>query len=208
MKNARQIAVEALYKVDLQQAWSNLVLDQQLEKYKLDSRDSAFVGALFYGVLERKITLDACIDKHSQKPCEKLDAAVRAVLRASVYQLLYMDAVPDSAAVNEGVEIVKKMRKAQAAGYINGVLRSFLRDGKKIPIPQKPLSAALSVEYSCPEPLVELWTKSYGEAAARHILQKSRHKNSCKPGITRAVFAKKVFAPSAPESRIIFEKNA
>lgn len=170
MKNPRQLVVEALLKVESHGAWSNLVLDHQVLKYKMNPRDSAFFSALFYGVLERGVTLDACIAAHSKLPLEKLSPAVREVLRTGFYQLLYMDAVPDHAAVAESVEVVRRLRKAQAAGYVNGVLRSFLRDNKSIPVPEEPLPAKLSVEYACPEPLVGLWLESYGEDSTRRIL--------------------------------------
>ena len=157
-------------KVESRGAWSNLALDTHLLKYGLEPRDAAFVSALFYGVLERLVTLDACIAAHSKQPVEKLSPAVLAVLRTGVYQLLYMDTVPDSAAVNESVELVKRLRKAQASGFVNGVLRSFLRAGKAVPVPKGPLAASLSVEYACPRPLVELWLQGYGEDAARRLL--------------------------------------
>lgn len=173
MKTPRQIAAEMLMQVEQRKAWSNLMLDSQLEKYKLDSRDSAFVGALFYGVLERRITLDACLAVHVRQPIEKLSLAVLAALRLGVYQLLYMDSVPERAAVSESVEVVKHLRKAQAAGFVNGVLRSFLRAGKQVPIPAEPAAAALAVQYSCPQPLVELWLQGYGEICTRRILADS-----------------------------------
>lgn len=170
MKNARLLAVETLLRVDSAGAWSNLALDAQLRKYKLDDREAAFFSALFYGVLERTVTLDACIAAHSKTPLDKLSPAVLEVLRAGVYQLLYMDSVPDHAAVAESVELVRHLRKAQAAGFVNGVLRSFLRSGKSIPVPDSPISTRLSVEYACPEPVVELWLKSYGEDFTRRVL--------------------------------------
>lgn len=170
MKTPRQISIEALMQVAQRGAWSNIALDHLLQKYDLERRDSSFVGALFYGVLERMVTLDACIAAHIRQPLEKLSPAVLATLRAGIYQLLYMDGVPDHAAVAESVEVIKHLRKAQAAGFVNGVLRSFLRSGKQIPIPSAPPAAALSVEFSCPQPLVELWLAGYGEPATRRIL--------------------------------------
>lgn len=173
MKSPRHLAVEALLRVDSQSAWSNLVSDDLIEKYKLDPRDGAFFSALFRGVLERQVTLDACIAAHSKTPPEKLSPAVLEVLRAGVYQLLYMDSVPDHAAVSESVGLVKKLRKAQAAGFVNFVLRSFLRDGKRVPVPDSPLELRLSVEYSCPRETVSLLINSYGEETARRFLAAS-----------------------------------
>lgn len=173
MKNIRQLAARALLKVDSGQAWSNLVLDNLFRKHKLDSRDGAFCAMLFYGVLERGVTLDACIRAHSKTPFEKLSPQVIETLRIGLYQILYMDSVPDRAAVDESVELVRVLGKPQAAGFVNGVLRSFLRADKHIPIPAQPLAARLGVEYSCPVPIVELWLKSYGEDFTRRVLAKS-----------------------------------
>ncbi len=170
MKNVRHIVVEALMKVDAQNAWSNLVLDNIFRKYKPDSRDGAFFAALFYGVLEYGVTLDACITAHSKTPFKSLSPVVLEVLRTGVYQLLFMDSVPDHAAVAESVELVRNFGKPQAAGFVNGVLRSFLRADKAIPIPNEPLSAHLSVKYSCPIKLVELLLESYGEDFTSRIL--------------------------------------
>lgn len=173
MKNARLIVAEALLKLERREAWSNLTLDRALEYYTLKPEEAALAAALFYGVIERRITLDACIAAHSAKKPEKLDGAVLCALRLGVYQILYMNSIPHSAAVDESVKIVKKLRKTQASGYVNGVLRSFLRGGAVIPLPQKPLSARLSVEFSCPQPLVESWLSSYGEEAVRRFLSGS-----------------------------------
>lgn len=137
----------------------------------LDARDSAFASALFYGTLERLLTIDHILKKYSSKPLEELSQTVLQVLRMGVYQLLYMDGVDDYAAVNESVNLAKAMGHEKAAGFVNGVLRSFLRDEKKIP----PLigggrADALAVEYSCPAWLISTWLESYGEAATLRML--------------------------------------
>jgi 16S rRNA (cytosine967-C5)-methyltransferase len=173
MKNARLIAAQALLKLERREAWSNLTLDRALEHHTLKPEEAALAAALFYGVIERRITLDACIAAHSAKKPEKLDAPVLCALRLGIYQILYMDSIPHSAAVDESVKQVKKLRKTQASGYVNGVLRSFLRAGAVIPLPEHPLSARLSVEFSCPEPLVKSWLSAYGESAVRRFLSDS-----------------------------------
>lgn len=173
IKSSRQVTAELLLQMEERDSYSNLALDAQLKRNALSPQDSAFASALFYGVLERQITLDACIAAHSSQPVKKLSPPVRTSLRIAIYQLLYMDRVPDSAAVNESVELIKKLRQAKASGFVNGVLRSFLRANKTIPLPKSPLSKTLSVEFSCPEPLVKLWLDSYGEVATRRILEDS-----------------------------------
>jgi len=172
MKNPRQIAAVALLAAESRAAWSNLSLDSALRRHHLSPADSAFVANLFYGVIERRLTLDACIRAHSKQKPEKLSPQVLCALRLGVYQLLYMD-IPDHAAVGESVELMRAFRKPYASGFVNGVLRSFLRAGKNVPLPQGPLSARMSVEYSCPAPLVEILLDAAGETAARSFLADS-----------------------------------
>ena len=173
MKTARQIAVEALGKVNRSKGYSNIVIDKALEESGLDLRDAAFATALFYGVLERMLTLDHCIGGFSKTPVEKLTPQVREILRISLYQMLYMDSVPDSAAVNEAVNLTRAMGKASASGFVNGVLRAFLRSGKRVPRMAGSRAEQLSIQYSCPAWLVQLWLDSYGEENAKGILETS-----------------------------------
>ena len=130
---ARQAAVQALLKVDGEGGYSNLVLNEQLKKAQLSPEDTAFASRLFYGTLERKLTLDHIIGAYSKKPVHKLTPAVAEILRMSLYQLAFLDSVPDSAAVNEGVKLTRTMKAASASGFVNAVLRAFLRDGKELP---------------------------------------------------------------------------
>jgi 16S rRNA (cytosine967-C5)-methyltransferase len=171
MKSARQIAVETLLRVGEGGAWSNRTLDALIEKNGLSRRDGALATALTYGVLERRLTLDACIAAHSKTRPEKLSPVVREILRVTVYQLLYLEKIPDHAAVDEAVELAKTLRMAKAAGFVNGVLRSFLRAGKEIPLPVEPEEEQLAVMYSVPAPLIRLWQQSYGAARTGAILE-------------------------------------
>ena len=171
MKDARQVVAEALCRMEREQSWSNLVFDSQMKKNPLGSRDSAFAGALFYGVLERRLTLDACIASFSTVKLRKLSSAVHAILRMGVYQLMYMDGVPDSAAISESVELARKLRQPKSAGFINAVLRNFVRAGKRVYYPKGATQEErLSLEFSCPVPLVRLWLDGYGEDMTRRIL--------------------------------------
>lgn len=169
MADARMTALRGLSEVFGQGGYSNLVLENLMRKQELSGQERAFCTALFYGVVERRITLDWVLGRYSRQPVEKLSPAVRDILRMAVYQLLYMPSVPESAAVNEAVKETRAMRVSSASGYVNGVLRAFLRDGKKIALPRDPL-AALSVQYSVPKALITLWQQSYGEEKTGAIL--------------------------------------
>ncbi|MBP0963524.1 MAG: 16S rRNA (cytosine(967)-C(5))-methyltransferase RsmB, partial [Oscillospiraceae bacterium] len=167
---SRELCARCLVKMDTREGYSNLVLDAALKESKLEGRDKAFASLLFYGVLERRITLDACIAPLCTTKLKKLAPAVRAVLEMAVYELLYTQ-TPAAAAVSPAVDTVRALGQPKAAGLVNGVLRSFLRTECKIPVPSSPQSARLSVENSVAEPLARLLVKSYGTAEAEKFLQ-------------------------------------
>ncbi len=161
-ENPRYTAVKLLGRVEQGGAYSNLLLDEHFSKSKMDAQNKKFCTALFYGTLERKLTLDQIIAWYSKDPVNKLNTDVRNILRTALYQLLYMDSVPDPAAVDEAVKLAGKNRNPAVKGYVNGLLRSFIRAEKKIPEPDG-LAEKLSIVYSCPLPLVKKWISERGE---------------------------------------------
>ncbi len=172
MPDPRQIAFQVLVKIENDGAYSNLALNQAIRVHKLGGVDSAFVSALVYGVLERQITLDYIIRQYSKIPLRKIETKTKIILRMGLYQLLYMDKVPDSAAVNESVNLAKRQRLHQSAGFINGILRSVTRADQPYKLPDKSDKVRYySVKYSVPASLVQLWTASYGEANAEQLMR-------------------------------------
>ena len=168
MKSSRQVVLELLTKMQQDGAYSNIVLDNTFRQEKLSPRDRAFAAMLFYGVIERKMTLDYIIRLYSSKEFDKIDIDVLQLLRMGLYQLLYTS-VPESAAVNESVELAAE----NAKGFVNGILRSFIRDGKQIDYRDLEGVPKLSVEYSCPKWLIKKWTEMFGEEETLKILQGS-----------------------------------
>lgn len=162
MQNSREIAYEALNKTEKDGAYSNIALDFLLSKTDLDARDRSFVSNLFYGVIERKITLDYQISLYLTKPLEKLKIHVLTLLRLGAYQLLYMNKVPSSAAVNECIKIAKRRGLNYASGLINAVLRKISTNGIVMPENEDSVEY-LSVKYSCPQWLIGKWLKEYGK---------------------------------------------
>lgn len=173
MSDARLTAVKLLMRMENSSSFSNILLDNTLSASDLSERDRSFAAALFYGVTERQITLDHIIKKHSNLPFEKLDRNAVAVLRMGIYQILYMPSVPESAAVNESVKLCKKLKLFHAVGFVNGLLRNFIRNGKQIGYEGLSDKERLSIEYSCPERLTEKWLAEYGAENARKILEAS-----------------------------------
>lgn len=162
MFNAREIAFEALIKIEKSKGYSNITLDGFLSKSDIDTRDKAFVSALFYGTIERKLTIDYQLSAYLDKPLKKLKPEVLVLLELGAYQIMYMDKVPSSAAVNESVKLAKKNGCAYASGLINAVLRKITPDNILLP-DEKNKVQYLSVKYSCPEEYISLWLRELGE---------------------------------------------
>lgn len=173
MADARLTVIKLLVKMDSSEAYSNILLDAALNESGLSERDKAFAAALFYGVTERRMTLDYIIEQNSRLPFEKIDRTAVEILRAGLYQILYMPSVPESAAVNESVKLCKKLRLFSAQGFVNGMLRTFLRNGKKVDYTGLNTSERLSIEYSCPQWITRKWTEEYGEECAAKALKAS-----------------------------------
>lgn len=169
MSDARYLAVKLLCKTFSGGSFSNIQLNSGLKNSDLDDRDRKLCSAIYYGVIERKIYLDYIIGKFSSRPVEKLDNTVLNILRCGIYQILFMDNVPDSAAVNECVSLSKKFGKTSASGMVNAVLRNFIRQGKNIELPDN-RSERLSIEYSAPPELVKSLIDDYGESMAENLL--------------------------------------
>ena len=173
MNPARQVAFEILMKIHRDSAYSNLVIDSKLNDNEISSKDKSLVTAIVYGVLERKITLDFIISLYLRQSLKRLKPEVLTILRIGAYQLLFMDKIPNSAAINERVNIAKKNGCTFASGLINAVLRKVSINGFSLPNYDDDKSLFYSVKYSCPTTLVDLWMNAYGEDNANQIMQAS-----------------------------------
>lgn len=161
MTDARYQAVKLLGRTFKNGGYSNILLNSVLSETDMSERDKKLCTAIYYGVIERKITLDHIVSGYCKQKITKLNPDVLNILRTGIYQLKFMDSVPESAAVNESVKLAKKMRLGSLSGFVNGTLRSFIRDGKEIVYPENE-SEKLSVEYSVPVWLVRMLEENYG----------------------------------------------
>ena len=163
--NGRERVFGMLVKAHSDGAYSNLLLDSSLSG---NNEDRAFVTALFYGVTERRMTLDHIIRAYSNTEFDDIENETLQLLRMGIYQLMYMD-IPESAAVNETVKLAPQRSK----GYINAVLRAFIRDGKQIKLDGCDMLLRLSVKYSCARWIVKMWVNDYGEEQTEKMLMAS-----------------------------------
>lgn len=171
MANPRKVAVKALIKIENDGAYSNLAVADILKTTELEAKDKALASALIYGVLDRKITLDYVLSRFMKNPIKKTAPITLQVLRTALYQIMYMDKIPPSAAVNEAVKIIKKSKESRNSGFVNGVLRSILR--QEIALPQDNSINSLKVRYSCPEWIIKSFTYDYGLENTVALLEES-----------------------------------
>ena len=125
--SVRQLASEILSRVDSQKAYADILLDRTLKAARLSERDRALLTELTYGTLRWRGSIDACLAQHLRRSLTDTDAFVRNLLRVTVYQLFFLDKIPDYAAVNEAVELAKRRHGGRTGGFVNGVLRNLLR---------------------------------------------------------------------------------
>ncbi len=161
-ENLRALALEALLLIMEKKEYSNIVIKGVLDRYSyLPKNERAFLNYLIYGCVERAIELDYLIDQVSKVKTKKLKPVIRNILRMGAYQLKYMDAVPDRAAVSESVKLARKKGFASLAGYVNAVMRNLARNIGQISYPLDP-SLNLSVAYSMPQWIVKTFADDYG----------------------------------------------
>ena len=171
--NTRNLVVDILLAVTRDGAFSHIAIRDVLDKYRyLPKQDRAFITRLSQGTIERMIELDAIINQFSKTKVKKMKPVIAAILRSGVYQLKYMDSVPDSAACNEAVKLTVKRGFGGLKGFVNGVMRTIARNMDQIRYPdaEKEPVRYLSVKYSIPEWLVQRFTEQYGAEACERSL--------------------------------------
>ena len=174
MENTRELAVNMPLEIAEQNKYSHLVIRNVLDKYNyMDGRDKAFLKRITEGTLERKIEIDYVLNQFSKVSVSKMKPFIRNLLRVSVYQLLFMDSVPERAVCNEAVKLAGKRGFKNLQGFVNGVLRNIARKKEEISWPEEERNTAgyLSVKYSMPEWLVEKFLSERGALQTKKMLE-------------------------------------
>lgn len=168
--NEREIVLAVLLDITEHEVYSHIALKNVLDKYQyLDKKERGFITRVTDGTLEHMIEIDYILDQFSKVKVKKMKPVIRNILRSAVYQLKYMDTVPDSAVCNEAVKLAVKKGFGTLRGFVNGVLRNVARNQETVCWPKDPLKA-LSVKYSMPEWIIELWLKEYDQHTVENIL--------------------------------------
>ncbi|AVP53679.1 ribosomal RNA small subunit methyltransferase B [Clostridium tetani] len=170
MVTDRKVAIEVLDAVFLKNAYSNIALNNALNKYKLNEKDKAFITELVYGTIKYRHTIDTILNSYIKKGIKSVDKYVLNILRIGIYQLRYLDKVPSFAAVNECVELGKVKSKGTGK-LINGVLRNYIRNKDPKYYDESNLVEKLSFEYSYPKWMIDLFLKQYGREKIEEILK-------------------------------------
>ena len=168
----RKTAFEVLMDVEKEGAYSNLSLNKFIEKNRPDS--PAFVRELVYGVLKNKLLLDWFLEQLVPSGLKKVKMQDKMLLRMGIYQISYMDSVPEYAAVSQTVDMAKKLAKGREK-FINGVLRGYIRNRFQLAVPEKGKDFVeyLSVVYSVEKWIVRLWADTYGDEKTEEMLKAS-----------------------------------
>jgi 16S rRNA (cytosine967-C5)-methyltransferase len=170
VSQARYEALHILMRVERDRAFADIALEHALERARLDPRDAALCTEIVYGTLRWRRHLDWRLAPHLNRPLAKLDPWVRALLRLTVYQLVFLDRVPRWAAVDEAVSAARlKSRVPGPAEFVNGVLRSFTRAPAPPRLPADPAEAA-GVRWSFPDWMAARWITRYGPDEAERLM--------------------------------------
>ena len=173
MDKARERALKIINAVHEQEAYANVALAKELRKGGLSDMDRRFVTELVYGTVKAGETLDWIIRQYINRPLSKVEPIIRDILRMGVYQLRYMDKVPASAACNESVELAKHCGHAGLAKFVNGVMRTMVREPEKGAFPEGKGKATvqLALAQQHPEWLVRRWIKEFGYEEATRLCE-------------------------------------
>lgn len=164
--DSREIALDILLEILERGGYSHIILRQALNKYQyLDKSERAFISRIAEGTVEYLLQIDYIIDSFSNTKVSKMKPVIRTILRMSVYQLIYMDRVPDSAVCNEAVKLAVKRKFTGLKGFVNGVLRNISRNKEGLSWPDD------SVRYSMPAWIISMWEESYGRETAVTMME-------------------------------------
>ena len=168
--NSREVAINILLDINESHSFSNISINKNMPE-GINQQEENFIRELVYGVLENKIYIDYIISKASKIKIKKIHPAIREILRIGIYQLIFMDRVPESAAVNESVKLAKKYGHKGTIGFANGVLRSISRNIEEFAkIDVKDKLEYLSIKYSHPEYLVRIFLDKFGYEFTESLL--------------------------------------
>lgn len=164
--DGREMILDILMEILEKDGYSHVIVNQALSKYQyLEKPERAFISRVTAGTLEYLIQIDYILNQYSNVKVNKMKPLIRNLMRMSVYQILYMDRIPDSAVCNEAVKLAVKRKFQGLKGFVNGVLRTIAREKENLEFPDD------TIRYSVPKWLISIWNQSYDRETIRIMLQ-------------------------------------
>lgn len=204
--NPRYLAIETLERIEKNQAYSNLEINQVINENELIREDANLYTELVYGVTQRRLTLDYFLEPYIKNP-KKIQSWVRQLLRLSVYQSAFLDRIPAHAIINEAVVIAKKRGHQGVGNLVNAILRNIQRDGlRSFDEIQDPMER-LSVEYSMPLPLVQRFVSDYGEVEATKLMTSLLERSNASGRVNLSQISREEVIEEAKDFDIELEKS-
>lgn len=205
---AREIALKILNKINEEFAYSNIVLDEYLNKYreKLNKKDINLISEIVYGTISWKLTIDYIIQKYSKIKLKKMSSWVLNILRMGTYQIVFLDKIPKSAAVNESVKLSKKYAY-KSTGFINAILRKIEKNDYEQINEISESTQRISKLYSIPDWLVEELKKEYSLSEVEEICKCSNMKPKTTIRINTLRISREDFIKKMEERNIEYEET-
>ncbi|MBQ4559782.1 MAG: 16S rRNA (cytosine(967)-C(5))-methyltransferase RsmB [Tyzzerella sp.] len=205
----RELVLGVLLEVTRDGEYSHISLRNVLTKYQyLDKRDRAFITRVVEGTLEHMIEIDYIINQFSKVKISKMKPVIRCILRSAVYQLKYMDSVPNSAACNEAVKLAIKKGFSSLKGFVNGVLRSIERNLDAITYPDEAnVIEYLSIKYSMPEWILQKWLSEYDRETVETMLADFQTEKPTTIRVNRNVMSKEELTESLENQGVYAESH-
>ncbi|SDZ01649.1 NusB antitermination factor [Proteiniborus ethanoligenes] len=162
-RSPREIVLNILNEINEKEAYSNISISRNISN-DINYLDEAFIRETVYGTIENKLYIDWIINKYSKVKNNKIAPIIKDILRLGIYQIVFMDRIPDSAAVNESVKLAKKYGHKGSIGFVNAILRNISKNKNNIILPEKDIEPIeyISVKYSHPQWMVKKWLEDYG----------------------------------------------
>lgn len=210
MIKAREIAVQALREVEVKNTKSDTALTRLFVRKSMESVDRAFTMQIVYGTLREKMKIDHVISQFYRHSLAKMDIDVKNILRIGIYQLLFLDKVPRWAAVNESVELAKKLKGQFLGNLVNGVLRNISNNAETIEFNVKGGTFAdqIALKYSHPKWLLERWINIYGFSDAQRIMESNNEIPKITFRINRLKTSPTTFQEKLQTQNVTFEPSS
>lgn len=206
---ARELALKTLYKIDKEQAYSNIALNDEIKqnRTKLNEKDIGLISELVYGVTTWKLTIDEIIKKYSKIKLKKISPWIINILRMGTYQIIFLDKIPKSAAVNESVNLAKRYGHSSSSNFVNAILRKVEKNDYEELYKIENDVERISKTTSMPEWIVEELIENYGKCKAEEICKNSNLKSKIAIRINTLKITENELIKVLEEKKIIYNKT-